>query len=83
MAFELKPNTGSLMRNMKKELETHPNATGKALIDGREYWISAWTKTSQSGAKWQSLSFKPVEKNPAGRTAPAGSIQDMEDDIPF
>lgn len=61
MTFEQKDNSGSLFVNDKKEAENHPNAKGTAKIDGVEYWISAWTKTTKDGKKWQSLSFKRKE----------------------
>jgi hypothetical protein len=57
MAYEQKPDTGTLFKNDKREKDTHPHAKGTALIDGVEYWISAWTKEGAKG-KFQSLAFK-------------------------
>lgn len=62
MAYEQKNNTGSLFKNDKRATENHPNAKGTALIDGVEYWISAWSKVSTGGVKWQSLSFERKER---------------------
>ena len=81
MAFEQRELTGSLFKNDKRENENHPHATGSALIDGVEYWVSAWTKEGTKG-KWQSLAFKRKEAKP--NIAPrGGSLADMDDDIPF
>ena len=61
MGFETKDNTGSLFRNDKREKDTQPNATGRALIDGKEWFVSAYTNTTKAGDKYQKLLFKPVE----------------------
>ena len=57
MTFTPKDNTGTLFKNDRREKETHPHATGTAMIDGVMYRISAWTKEGKKG-KWQSLAFK-------------------------
>lgn len=57
MAYEQKDMSGTLFKNEKREKETHPHATGSAMIDGVEYWVSAWTKEGQKG-RFQSLAFK-------------------------
>jgi hypothetical protein len=82
MAYEMKENSGSLFANQKREKDTHPNATGSALINGVEYWVSAWTKTDKNGNKWQSLAFKPKEEK-AQEPQKSGSLKDIEEDIPF
>lgn len=58
MAYEQRDNTGSLFKNERREKDSQPHATGTALIDGVEYYVSAWTKEGAKG-RWQSLSFKP------------------------
>lgn len=85
MAYEHKPNTGSLFPAEKKT-DKHPDRTGSALIDGVEYWVAGWDKT---GGKHSliSLSFtrkdakKPEPTNP--KTKDSGFIRDMPDDLPF
>jgi hypothetical protein len=79
MTYEQRENSGSLFKNENKENENHPNATGKALIGGIMYYVSAWTKEGAKG-KWQSLAFKPVEEK---TLKPNGKIEDMESDVPF
>jgi len=63
MPFEPKDNSGVLFRNDRREKDSHPNANGSAIIDGVEYWISAWTKEGKNG-KFQSLSFKRKDVQP-------------------
>lgn len=81
MAFEQRELSGSLFRNEKKTEDKHPHMTGSALIDGVEYWVSAWTKEGAKG-RWQSLAFKRKE---AAREMQEHKrpMDDMTDDIPF
>lgn len=60
MAYAQKDNSGTLFKNEKREKDSHPHATGSAMIDGVEYWVSAWTKEGARG-RFQSLSFKPKQ----------------------
>lgn len=91
MAYEQKPNSGSLFKNDKKEKDTHPDYTGNALIGGEEYWISAWLKETKGGKKkFFSFSFKPKEDNqrkPAEKTRQEETRKAQadleEDDVPF
>ena len=86
MAFEQRDMSGGLFRNAKKETENHPSATGTAMIDGVMYYISSWTKTTKSGDKYQSLSFKrkdEVHKAGVSGAKKAISGADFDDPIPF
>lgn len=96
MAYEKRDMSGTLFKNDKREKDSHPNATGTAIIDGVEYWVSAWTKQGQKGP-FQSLAFKRKEERkqeiqssydrddddlgPGAR--PRGGGPDLDDDIPF
>lgn len=70
MAYEQRDMSGSLFKNDKKETEKHPNMTGSALIDGVEYWVSAWTKEGNNG-KWMSLAFKAKDAKPKQPAKPS------------
>ena len=85
MAYEPKPNTGSLFRNEKAESETHPSHKGAALIDGVDYWIDAWVNETKDGKKYFSIKFKPKEdRSKQAAPAPAQSkAAEPDDDIPF
>jgi len=43
------------------ESERHPNLNGNINIEGKEYWLSGWTKTSKGGVEYISLSVTPKE----------------------
>lgn len=83
MAYEMKDFSGSLFKNTKKEKDTHPNATGTALINGVEYWISSWTKEDKNGNKWQSLAFKPKDEAGTMQVKSNKNTPKDSDDIPF
>ena len=46
MAYD-NTNRGASFPNNKKEKETHPDETGSANIDGKEYYINTWIKESK------------------------------------
>lgn len=87
-------NTGAIFKNDKKESEKHPDYKGQINVNGVEYWLSAWIKTStKTGNKFMSLSVKPKDA-PAQQPAPAkaptkapaqgSGFDDMDDDsVPF
>lgn len=57
-------NRGTLFKNTNKESDQHPDYKGSINIEGVEYWLSSWIKTSSKGAKFMSLSVKPKEVKP-------------------
>ena len=67
MAYETRDNSGTLGRNDRCTTDKHPTHKGKARIDGKDYWISAWVKeagqnSKAPGQKFFSLSFEPCEQ---------------------
>jgi len=81
--YETKDLTGVLFANPDRTKETQPNAKGSALIDGVEYWVSAWTNTSSKGVKYQSLKFERKNQVFDNQTELAQHAQDLNDDVPF
>lgn len=95
--FQQRDNSGALFKNENKTNERGPDYSGTCMIDGKEYFFDSWLKTSDSGRKWMSFSFKPKLKQAAQRpkderyqagsrqpSAPARSgFDDMDSDIPF
>jgi hypothetical protein len=85
--YEQRDMSGSLFKNSKREKDTHPNATGKAMIGGKLYFVSAWTKKDRNGEAWQSLSFKPADEaqeRPTPAPGRTGSLKDqLDDDLPW
>ena len=51
---------GSLFKNDRKSKDTHPDLTGNAMINGVEYYLSAWRKAGTKG-DFYSLSVRPKE----------------------
>ncbi len=83
--YEQRDNSGTLWKNDRRENDKHPNAKGTALIDGVEYWVSAWTKEGQKG-KFQSLSFERKDKKPAAKPKPkdeAWQARADDESVPF
>jgi hypothetical protein len=87
MAYEQRDLSGSLFKNDKREKDSHPNLTGTLMVDGKEYWVSAWTKERGNGDKWLSLALKPKEANGQTRSVqPASRFEsqaDLDDDVPY
>lgn len=85
MAYQQKENSGSLFKNDQKSADNSPGAKGSALIDGKEYWVAAWTKKDKNGNPWQSLAF--TLKDAKGIKTPAADSKrrpvDDSDSIPF
>jgi uncharacterized protein (DUF736 family) len=72
-------NSGALFKNAKKQKDTQPDYRGSLNVEGTDYWISAWLKTSKKGEKFMSLAVtlqdeaaKPKQETPA-----------FDDDLPF
>jgi hypothetical protein len=83
MAFEKKEGSGALFKNDRKEKETQPDYRGDILINGQEYWLSAWIK---EGAKGKFMSLAASPKDEATKPAPkqdAGDIAGLDSDVPF
>lgn len=78
MAYEMKNNTGSLWRNEKKE-EKHSDYTGSAMIDGVDYWQSAYINETKEGKKYFGQTFT---RKDAPKQAPTRDVPD-DSDIPF
>ena len=63
MAYEQRNNSGSIFRNDKEGGNADwPDYKGKAIIDGKEFWVSGWIKKTNDGKSFMSLSFKPKVK---------------------
>lgn len=80
--YKVKDGDGALFRNEHKETERHADYRGQIFIDGKEYWLSAWIKTSKAGAKYMSLSAQPKDGGPKQKTR-MDSRQEFDDSIPF
>jgi hypothetical protein len=74
MAFEHRPNSGTLFKNDRKTAEKQPDWKGQININGELYDIAAWVKEGKKG-KFFSLSVsEPRQGGRSGRN---------NEDIPF
>jgi uncharacterized protein (DUF736 family) len=82
-------NKGALFKNEDKQSDRHADYRGTLNVDGKEFWLDAWIKTSKKGNKFMSLSIKPKmarEHQGASRNPPPPSSShggEFDDDIPF
>lgn len=91
-------NSGALFSNERKETEKHPDYTGAINVDGHDYWLSAWRKTSKNGKPFLSIAVKRKDgavrdsradrvPTPQQREPEQGRRQSMKDEmddfIPF
>ena len=75
-------NRGSLFKNDKKTTEQMPDYKGQINVNGEEFWINAWLKTSKQGTKFMSLSVTPKDRQVSEPTRKSIPIDDSSE-IPF
>ena len=84
--------TGVLFKNRELKSERSPLYSGSCEIDGTEYWISSWVKTSKKGSPFMSLSFTAKEEQKSTQTiqdyrsktgSTIGVEEDDADKMPF
>jgi len=71
-------NRGALFNERdRKHTDKDRDYGGSLNIEGREFWLSAWIRTSKKGALYLSLSVRPkaVESQP--------TQVELNDQIPF
>jgi hypothetical protein len=85
--MEKRDNSGVLFKNDKKDNERAPEYKGNIMVDGQEYWISAWIKEGKTG-KFMGLAVSPRDAQPPAGKVPYGQGgttkegRDLED-VPF
>ena len=78
MAFEQRDNSGSVFVNDRKTEDHHADRTGKAMIDGKMYFVDGFLKKTSDGKPFLALRFKAMAK-----VGEAGPKPEMEDSVPF
>jgi hypothetical protein len=74
-------NSGVLFKNDKKGNDNAPDYKGDFLIEGQEYWLSAWVKDGRAG-KYMSLAVSPREPRKEETQNQKQNSKDL-DDLPF
>lgn len=84
-----KDNEGAIWKNEKRTTDRHPHFTGNAVINGVEYWVSAWKRDEDAKPNAPALKFslRPKEQRTDSERSqdaqrPAGG-DDFSDDVPF
>jgi uncharacterized protein (DUF736 family) len=92
MAYEMKPSSGSLFKNDRKEKETHPDYKGKVMLpNGEVRWLSGWKKQTSAGDTWLSLAIGDPVQGAGGGGQPVSNHSQQkanafvadDSDIPF
>ena len=76
-------NRGSLFKNEKKEEAKRPDMNGTLNVNGTEYWISGWKKTSKAGTGFISLSIRPKQEQTRQVSQPTRKAKPEFDDLDF
>ncbi len=81
--FEQRDNNGVLFKNDKKTSDKHPDYKGNAMVNGEEFWLSAWIKDGKNG-KFMSIALQPKEESSGEKSKPSrGSAGVDESEMPF
>lgn len=89
MAYEQRPNSGTLFKNKKKQPgDRQPDYRGDCEVNGEAMEIAAWIKDGRNGGKFMSLAFKPKQDRPEqpDRQIDPPDVPTngpKEDDVPF
>lgn len=73
-------NRGSLFKNDKKAKDTDPDMSGSINVNGVEFWISGWKKTSKAGTGFISLSCRPKQEQTRQVSQPTRKAKPQFDD---
>jgi hypothetical protein len=80
-------NRGTIAKNTRKTDEKHADISGSINVEGKDYWISGWLRTSGAdGGKFYSLSVKPKEARAAASYSKDKAnrhIDPADEDSPF
>jgi Holliday junction resolvase len=75
-------NRGALFRNEKRRDDNDPLYRGSINVNGVEFYLNAWVKSSKAGRTYMSLSVKPKPEDTPSRKS-AAPRTDFDDDVPF
>ena len=73
-------NRGALFKNADKTDEKHADYQGEINVNGREFWLNAWLKTSKKGTRFMSLAAKPKQAATSAKSR-SSIADDMGDEV--
>ena len=81
-------NRGAIWGNENKQKDTQPDFKGNAVIDGVEYYVSAWKRKAGDNPRAPALSFSVTKKEEVQSNGVQQTQQAIDDDfedssIPF
>ena len=82
MEREVRDNSGVLFTNDKKDNERAPHYKGSIMVNGVDYWLSAWVKQGKSG-KFMGLAVSPKDTQQQAPKPASKRVEDMDDSVPF
>ena len=80
--MEQRDNSGAIFKAKPNENPNWPTHEGSCMVNGAEFYISAWVKQGKGG-KFFSLAFKPKQARAEPAKPAARASASVDDDIPF
>ena len=71
-------NSGTFFINDRKEKENHPDYNGKINVEGKDYYLKGWKKTSKNGLNFMSLAVNPVDGTGSAPKQATAAVNDPE-----
>jgi hypothetical protein len=68
-------NQGAIFRNEDKAEGDERDYTGNINVEGREFWVSGFVKTSKAGKKYLRLTVKPKGGDKASKRNDLGFVK--------
>jgi hypothetical protein len=78
-------NRGAIWKNIDKTTDSQPDFKGNLLINGVDFWVSAWKRKEGANPKAPALSFSVRKKEDQAIevTATAATETEIDNDIPW
>ena len=78
----VRDNSGVLFRSDRKDNDRAPDYKGSIMVNGTDYWLSAWIKEGKSG-KFMGLAVSPKDTQAQPVKQASKRVEDMDDSVPF
>lgn len=79
----VRDNSGVLFRSDRKDNDRAPDYKGSIMVNGTDYWLSAWIKEGKSG-KFMGLAVSPKETQAQPVKQASKRVDDLDDGlVPF